>query len=414
MLEEVFKEGAVARRVRAAQLGPHLDTFSTLVSRLGYARSSARAQLNLLVDLGDWLKGNALGVGTLGAAVAERFVVARRGSWRPRRGDARTLRHFLDHLRTEGVLPTEQPQIEVSALDLLKTRYEAYLMTQRGLVVGTGRRYWPCVRRLLLERFGEKPIRVHDLTAPDITRFLLRHAHDRPPKGAQLMVSALRSFFRFLFQHGETECDLSAAVLTVASWRLAEVPKYIKPTEVECLLASCDRSSSIGRRDYALLLLLARLGLRAGEVVTLELDDLDWRLGELTVRGKGAFHDRLPLPADVGDALAAYLRQDRPPCTTRRVFVCMKAPCRGFHHASTVSTIVRRALERADLNPPSKGAHLLRHSLATGMLRNGASLAEIGELLRHRALNTTEIYAKVDIDGLRTLARPWPTPRGAQ
>lgn len=414
MLEEFFEEGAVALRLRADRLGPHLDTFSTLVSRLGYARSSARAQLNLLVDLGQWLKGNALGVGDLGAAVVERFVVDRRGAWRPRRSDARTLRRFLAHLRAGGVLPTVQPQIEDSALVLLKTRFEAYLITQRGLVVGTGLRYWPFVRDLLLERFGEKPIRVHDLTAHDITRFLLRHVQDRTPKGAQPMVSALRSFLRFLFRHGETECDLSAAVLTVASWRLAEVPKYLKPAAVECLLASCDRSSPIGRRDYALLLLLARLGLRAGEVVTMELDDLDWRLGELTVRGKGASHDRLPLPADVGDALAAYLRQDRPPCATRRVFVCMKAPCRGFHHASTVSTIVRRALERAGLNPPGKGAHLLRHSLATGMLRNGASLAEIGEILRHRALTTTEIYAKVDIEGLRTLARPWPAPRGAR
>ncbi len=415
MLEEFFKEGAVALRLRADRLGPHLDTFSTRVSRLGYARSSARAQLNLLVDLGHWLKGNALGVGDLGAAVAERFVVDRHCSRRPRGSDAHTLRRFLDHLRAEGVLPeVVEPEIEESVLVLLKTRYEAYLTQQRGLSGGAGPRYWPVVRDLLLERFGEKPVCVQDLRPPDITRFLLRHAHVRTPKGAQMMASALRSFLRFLFQHGATECDLSAAVLRVPSWRLAEVPKYIKPAEVACLLASCDRSSSVGRRDYALLLLLARLGLRAGEVVTLELGDLDWRVGELTVRGKGAFHDRLPLPADVGDALAAYLSQDRPPCATRRVFVCMKAPCRGFHHASTVSTIVRRALERAGLNPPSKGAHLLRHSLATGMLRNGASLAEIGEILRHRALNTTEIYAKVDIDGLRTLARPWPTPRGGR
>ena len=175
MLEEFFKEGAVALRLRADRLGPHLDTFSTLVSRHGHARSSLRAQLNLLVDLGHWLKANALGVGDLGAAVVERSVVDRQGAWRPRRGDARTLRQFLAHLRAGGVLPTLQPQIEESALVLLKTRFEAYLITQRGLVVGTGLRYWPFVHDLLLERFGEKPIRVHDLTAPAITRFLLRH-----------------------------------------------------------------------------------------------------------------------------------------------------------------------------------------------------------------------------------------------
>jgi integrase len=166
--------------------------------------------------------------------------------------------------------------------------------------------------------------------------------------------------------------------------------------------------------DYAVLLLLARLGLRAGEVVRLELGDLDWRAGELTVRGKGSVHDRLPLPREVGEALAVYLRTDRPSCTTRRVFLRTRAPHRGLNHSSTVSTIVRRALDRVGLTPPIKGAHVLRHSLATELLRRGASLAEIGEVLRHQTPQTTAIYAKVDLEGLRPLARPWPTGGGAQ
>jgi site-specific recombinase XerD len=246
------------------------------------------------------------------------------------------------------------------------------------------------------------------LCPQDINRFLIRHAQSRTPKVAQLMVTALRSFFRFLFQHGETEGDLSKAVLTVPSWRLAEVPKYLKPEEVECLLHACDRTTPIGRRNHAVLLLLARLGLRAGEVVTLELDDINWRAGELTVRGKGNYRDRLPLPRDAGEALATYLRHDRPACSTRKVFVRMRAPHQGFRHPSTVSTIVCRALEKAGLTPPIKGAHLLRHSLATGMLRRGSSMAEIGEVLRHWSPNSTEIYAKVDTEGLRSIARPWP------
>jgi site-specific recombinase XerD len=226
------------------------------------------------------------------------------------------------------------------------------------------------------------------------------------------MTTAFRSFFRFLFRSGELEVDLAASVPTVAAWRLSTVPKYLIPEEVERMLGACDRRSSTGRRNYAILLLLARLGLRAGEVVSLKLDDIDWRAGEITVRGKGLFHDRMPLPPDVGEALTSYLRLDRPTCRTRRVFVCMKAPRRGFAGPSTLTTIVRRALDRADLHPAFKGAHLLRHSLATSMLRSGATMGEIGEVLRHRVPNTTEIYAKVDFDGLRSLAHPWPIGGG--
>jgi site-specific recombinase XerD len=222
------------------------------------------------------------------------------------------------------------------------------------------------------------------------------------------MTTAFRSFFRFLFRRGELRADLAASVPTVANWRLSTVPKYLTPQEVERVLKACDRRTTVGRRDYAILLLLARLGLRAGEVVDLQLEDINWRAGEILVRGKGLLHDRMPLPADVGEALACYLRRDRPRCQTRRLFVCTKAPRRGFAHPSTLSTIVHRALARADLHPPLQGAHLLRHSLATSMLRSGATMGEIAEILRHRTLQTTEIYAKVDFQGLRSLAHPWP------
>jgi integrase len=198
-------------------------------------------------------------------------------------------------------------------------------------------------------------------------------------------------------------------------WRLATIPKYLSPEDIEHLLEACDLESAIGRRDHAILLLLARLGLRAGEIVALELDDIHWRAGEIVVRSsKRLPQDRLPLLADVGEALATYIRRDRPSYSPRRVFLCMKAPRRGFAHPSTVSTIVRRALARAGLCPRLKGAHLLRHSLATRMLRQGASLPEIGLVLRHRTVQTTEIYAKVDLEGLRALAQPWPEMGGAQ
>lgn len=222
------------------------------------------------------------------------------------------------------------------------------------------------------------------------------------------MTSALRSFFRFLFGRGKLHADLALSVPTVANWRLSTVPKYLAAEEIQRLLDSCERKTPTGARDYAILLLLARLGLRAGEVVALTLDDVDWRSGEIHVRGKGLIHDRMPLPPDVGEAIASYLRTGRPRCRSRQLFICGKAPRHGLAGPSTLTTIVRRALARANLHPPSKGAHLLRHSLATSMLRSGATLGEIGEVLRHRTTNTTEIYAKVDFNGLRSLAQSWP------
>jgi integrase/recombinase XerD len=238
--------------------------------------------------------------------------------------------------------------------------------------------------------------------------FILRNTETASAKRAQLIVIALRSFFRFLYQRGETDNDLSPSALTVANWRLSGLPKFIEPEQVECLLQSCNQDTLIGQRDYVILLLLARLGLRAGDVVHMTLDDLDWEVGELMVRGKSQRQERLPLPQDVGKALARYLSHGRPRCSSRRVFIRIRAPHKGFSSSVAICNIVRRALVRAKLNPAFKGSHLLRHSLATQMLRGGASLAEIGEILRHQRLNTTQIYAKVDLAALRALAQSWP------
>jgi site-specific recombinase XerD len=293
-------------------------------------------------------------------------------------------------------------------------RYEEYLRAERGLSGATVAGYLPYVRRFVDERFGEQPLHPRELGPRDVSGFIVRYAPSMSPGRAKLMVAALRSFLRFLFQRGHTEANLAEAVPAVADWRLSTIPKYLSVEEIEGLLDACDQSTRTGRRDYAILVLLARLGLRAGEVVALELDDIDWRAGEIVVRGKGLLHNRLPLLPEVGDALAAYLRSDRPLVSTRRVFVCMRAPLRGFAGSGTVSTIVRRALERAGLNPPVKGAHLLRHSMATEMLRRGASMAEIGEILGPRSPNTTEIYAKIDFASLRPLAQPWPVAGGGR
>jgi len=297
-------------------------------------------------------------------------------------------------------------------LETLRRQYADHLEKERGLAAATIVGYWTFIRRFVIERFGDGPIRVQELAPDDIARFLRRHARSGSPKVAGLMVTALRSFFRFLFQHGQTERDLAGTIPTVPQWRLAEVPKYLKPEDVERVVHACQRDTAVARRDHAIIILLASLGLRASEVIALGLDDIDWRAGVLKVRGKGGSHDSLPLPTEVGEAVASYLRHHRPPCTTRRLFIRTRAPHRGLANASSLSAIVRRAFKRAGLQADFMGAHVLRHSLATGMLRSGASLDEVGEVLRHRSPNTTEIYAKVDVRGLRSLALPWPTEGG--
>jgi site-specific recombinase XerD len=314
---------------------------------------------------------------------------------------------FLDYLREEGLAQPRQAPDDGSAVGQLERRYARYLQDERGLVDVTVVNYGGLVHRFLVEQFGQGPTDLVKLTSRHIADYLLRQVRTMSPKRAQLMGCALRSFLRFLFFEAETTADLSFAVPTVRQFRKATVPQYLVAADVERVLASCDLTTAVGRRDHAILLMLARLGLRASEVVKLELGDLRWREGEFLVRGKGKLHDRLPLPKDVGKALTLYLTRVRATCSSRRVFIRMRAPLRGFTDAAAVTSLVKRAIERAGLKPPHRGAHLLRHSLATGMIQRGATMAEIGQLLRHRSPNTTELYAKVDFEGLRGVSLAW-------
>lgn len=411
MIEQFLNDAAAVQRMRASPVGSQLDSFAARLTQLGYARASGRDRLWTLSALGRWLRRRHLGLRDLTADVAAAFLKRHGPARRVRRSDHATLRLFLEHLEATGIIPAS-PSLPLSPILQLKTEYEAYLRHDRGLSPVTGPRHWFILRRFVRGRFGEGPIDLRGLTADDVTRHVLAQIPSRSPASAQLHASTLRSFLRFLWQTGVTAADLTAAIPPVRRWRLADVPKYLARDEVTRVLNACDRSSPVGRRDYAILLLLARLGLRGGEVVRLELDDIDWHTGALTVRGKGSVRSQLPLPSDVGEAVATYLRCDRPRCATRRVFVRARAPHRGLGHPSTVSTLVRMALTRAAVNAPLKGAHVLRHSLATDLLRRGASLADIGDVLRHQQPNTTEIYAKVDITGLRLLAQPWPSGGG--
>ena len=414
MLEDFFERLATNKRSRGNPLVVHLSPFAASLKEDGYAEATMQSKLSLLADFGQWLGRRRFAITDLGEQLAETFFAERRRKGRVHRGNRETVKQFLDHLRERNVAPGVKSTRDESPLADILNRYEKHLRSERGVATATVINYLPFARKFLVDRFGEGPFPVGEVRASDISSFVLRHARTMSCRRAQLMTTAFRSFFRFLFQNGELQADLASSVPAVADWRLSTVPKYLLPDEVDRVLGSCDRQASTGRRDYAILLLLARLGLRAGEIVALQLDDLHWRAGEILVRGKGLLHDRMPLPVDVGEALTSYLRVDRPACKTRRVFVCMKAPRSGFAGPSTVTTIVRRALDRAGLHPVFKGAHVLRHSLATTMLRSGASMGEIGEVLRHRNPSTTEIYAKLDFDGLRSLAHTWPRVGGAR
>jgi len=299
-------------------------------------------------------------------------------------------------------------KIDDSQLQRLEHEYARFLACERGLKPTTVSNYVPTVRRFLEERFGASALSLESITPRDIDGFLLRHTPALSRGRAKLVVTVLRSFFRFLRQRGDIASDLAGAIPSVPDWHLTGLPRSLGTAQVERLLASCDCRTTIGQRDYAILLLLARLGLRAGEIVALTLDDVDGDNGTLLVRGKGDRQERLPLPQDVGKALAAYLRGARATCSSRQIFIRCRAPVAGFSGSAAIDDVVRRALLRAGLEPAFKSAHLLRHSLATRMLSNGASLEEIGEILRHRHPETTQIYAKVDFNALRKLAPPWP------
>ena len=389
-----------------------IQTFATWLTGEGYAQKTVQLKLGLLVDLGEWLGRTGRTITNLDEQLLQAF--AEHQQLRVHEGhNLKTLQQFLEYLRGRDVVPDRKLVPEQLPWAELLSQYEKYMHSERGLMAATISHYQYFVGKFLQERFPKGLILTQEVRAYDISAFVLRHSQSWSVKSTQLMTTALRSFFRYLFQKGELPANLAASVPTVANRRLSTVPRYLPPQEVERVLQACNRGTAVGRRDYAILLLLARLGLRAGEVVALQLEDINWRAGEILVRGKGWLHERMPLPVDVGEALASYLRQDRPPCQTRRVFVCAKPPRRGFAHSDAVTVIVRRALERTDVHPPFKGAHLFRHSLATFTLRSGATMGEVGEVLRHRDPNTTAIYAKVDFEGLRSLAQPWPTG-GAQ
>lgn len=324
------------------------------------------------------------------------------------------MRLFFDYLRLAAGLSRPAPALASAAHSLLR-RYEDYLRRDRGLAENSLHVYVPFIRGFLSAQTTQSGIATDAFDTLTIRNFLLSQTRNRSDEYARLLATALRSFFRFLFLSGETAQDLSSSVPMVRRYRQAVPPAFLSSAQVERVLTATDRSTPSGLRDHAILLLLARLGLRAGEIVSLELDDIHWRAGEIVVHGKGRMRDPLPLLSEVGEALAAYVREARGVSSSRRIFLRMWAPRIGLAGPAAVGHIVRRALARAGIRRSGRGAaHLFRHGLATQMIRRGASIAEIAEVLRHRSQTTTPIYTQVSFEALRTVAPPWPAAGGAR
>lgn len=384
-------------------LAPYVAAYGRQLGARGYTRRSVVNESRQVARLSRWLEANGLTAAELNGARIEEFLDFQRGTGRFRSQWSRPgLLCMLEVLRGLGVAAEEPPPPGSPKRDLL-ARFERFLLAERGLAAGTVRGYVAHAGRFL---DGLGSVDLGDVTASEVSAPVMRESAAVSVSATQNFVAGLRSFLRFCVIEGLVSTDLSEAALPVTGRRRSSLPRGITGSDARALLASCDRRSAIGRRDYAVLVTLIRLGLRRSEVAGLELDDIDWRAGELVVRGKGPRMDRLPLPAEVGEAIAGYLRRGRPRTERREVFLRARAPL-GPIDPGTVSSTVRRACRRAGI--VEVGAHRLRHTVACEMVSAGVPLSQIAQVLRHHSLQSTAVYARVDIEQLRLLAAPWPT-----
>lgn len=386
-------------------LARYAPGFERELGRRGYASSSVRGRLQQLDDLSRWLERRGLAPGELTSERVDLFLRERRAARNVSWVSPRSMSLPLGYLREVGVVPPPADTVAEGPVDQLLLDYRRYLVSERGCAERTFARSEGDVRLFLSEWVKQHGLDLHHLSAADVSHFLARECPRRSVAGARRLMSVTRSLLRYLHVVGLIDTSLVSAVPSIADLRDHTLPQGLEAATVARLLSSCDRRRAVGRRDHAMLLLMVRLGLRAGEVAALRLDDLDWHQGEMLIRGKGRRQERLPLPADIGTALAAYLRHSRPSSADRRVFLRAIAPA-GALTAQAVNAVVRDACVRVGI--PRVGPHRLRHTAATEMLRSGASLPQIAEVLRHRHLTTTVIYAKVDRVALRELAQPWP------
>lgn len=395
------------RRLASTPLGPYVQPYITQLTAHGYHTRTIRTQLRQMVKLSRWLTRTGRYLHDLNEDVLDRFW-RRRLPGQKKLSAAPALDLFLAILRKARVTPPPMT-VAQTPVQRLAVRFRRYLVDERGLSPSASEHYRLYTERFLTHCFGDGSAALSRIRARDVIAYVQQNARTHTPQQTRNVVIALRSFLRFLHFHGLIRTDLAAVVPAVAHWRMTGLPKHLPAEAVRQVLDGCDQTTPLGQRDYAILVLLARLGLRAGEVAALQLEDIDWENAQITIRSKkGRGWARMPLPKEVGKAIARYLRYGRPTCTCRSVFVRSVAPYNRPLKPWNIGGITRSALQRAGVKSARQGAHLFRHSLATAMLHHGASLDEIGQVLRHQDPNTTAIYAKVDLNALRQLAVPWP------
>jgi integrase/recombinase XerD len=410
MFEQFFNRSTRIQSLRDSPGGPLLEDFAKDLYQEGYAKITSRRIIRASEHLLYWTDREGIPISSLANTSLERFDRHLDQCQCPRFGHRNRMqllngaRLFLEHLRGAGVITA--PDVESTVQDpVLLAAFRQWMQQQRGTSDLTLYNYSLYIRDLL-KHLGEDPGRFN---ARSLRQFVLKKSQQNGWGAAKICTTALRMFLRFLIADGKCAVGLDGAIPSLAHWRLSSLPRYVQPEEVEYIITSCDLNSPIGRRDRAILLLLARMGLRAGDVFKLRLGDIDWEEAWLYVSGKGRRQARFPLTQEVGSAILDYLQDGRPSTETDAVFIRSRAPFRAFTSHCAVSTIVAQAMRRAGVTCRGRGAaHVLRHSAATSMLRQGASLQDIATILRHRSIETTEIYAKVDVTTLRQIAQPWP------
>jgi integrase/recombinase XerD len=409
MLSNFFDSVSRIRTLHRGTAGALFDGFAQTLLRAGYAQITTRGHIRAAEHFVAWAGRKGLQGANLDERALERFDrhlprCRCQGFGHHNRSLFCGARLFLQHLREAGVVIFDEAANRLPDPPLM-VAFCRWMRESRSSYEATLKNYGRHIRKLL-QRLGEEPER---FDASGLRRFVMEGKQTCGWAAAKTRTTALRMFLRFLITEGKCAATLEAAIPVLAHWRLSSLPRYLQPVEVDRLIASCNPTSPCGLRDRAISLLLARLGLRASDIVHLQQQDIDWKGSWIQVCGKGRLQTRLPLAQEVGQALVAYLKYGRPRTSCDAVFVRSRAPLRGFGSHCAVSMIVSQALSRAHVVRPSRGAaQLLRHSFATSMLRNGASLQDVADILRHRSIQTTQIYAKVDVTALRQIAQPWP------
>jgi len=396
------------RHLRNGPHGEHVESYTARLVGDGLARHGIWRCLNVVGGLLSWIASRRVALADLDERSVEKYLRhrARKQSIQP--GDRSALKRWLSVLREkDAIAPAVLPPL--TSHDRIFSEFDAYLRTERGLAPKSIVRHLPVIRRFLHEVCPAGEDDLGKIGQEEVIRYIERHAQDWSPGTGKAMCWSLRAFLRYLHRQGLNPRALADCVPSMRRWKLASLPTFLPAAQIQRALDGCDRATPMGRRDYAILMMLAKLGLRADEVATLTLDDIDWRASEMLVRAKGRQCARMPIPPDVGAAIAAYLRNGRPKSSCRRLFIRTLAPYVGFASGCAITMIAKTALDRVGIKGCAhRGAHIFRHSLATELLRSGATLTEIGQLLRHQSHDTTRIYAKVDIEALRTLSLPWP------